>query len=571
MSTTPNNSPAKHLSNLIAARYGAIAINSSEEARVMRALCDISQQAKQYKDEGGNIKTVQKQLWSWDSTTGLQLMTCDNGDVVVATNKEGRSLAEAQFGIDPEAMRNPLSALEEILYWNQRHPSQNGIEILPPCIFVVKDIAPLMITNAGEYRIPEYARAIRNVAQACTTGIHTLVLLNPSFKLPSELEKDLTIYEFPLPTRDELAKVVDDALDNPDSKVRRDLNGTKEELVSSLSGLTQLEAENVLSMAIVSTGKLDSSAIDFVLEEKAQIIKKSGIAEFYRANVKDGDIGGLENLKAYLVKRRAAFSAKAREFGLDAPRGLLLVGFPGTGKSLVAKAITGGKMPLLRVDVGALFGSLLGDSEANVRKLFRLADAVSPCTLWFDEIEKGIAGMTGGSFSTNNSARRMFGTILTWMQEHTTPVDILATSNDIGQIAASAPELLRRFDAMFFTDLPTVSERSEIVSIHLKKVGRDPKNFDVEQVSANCDKFTGDEIRKLVQQALSAAFAAKRDLTTADLLNAKAMIVPVANTMRRGIEELRQEWIGMGCLPASQPNTETRAPQSGSKRKIELN
>lgn len=552
---TQRQSPKNHISNLISARYGAISIVSSEEYRVMNTLHDIASESKE--------------LFSWDSTRGLQVIekNKNTGEIVIAMNDEGTDYkAASDYGIDTDAMRNPMNCMEEILNWRARHPNSKD------AIFVMKDLATLMMTNAGEYRIPEYARAIRNIAQECISSPSTtFILLNPSFKLPSELEKDVTVYEFPLPSREELGAVLDDALLNVPNKVRKDLNGTREVLIDSLSGLTLLEAENVLSMAIVSTGKLDVSAIDFILEEKAQIIKKSGIAEFIRANVKDGDIGGLDNLSTYTRKRRAAFSSKARAFGLSAPRGVLVVGFPGSGKSLSAKASTGGTMPLLRVDIGALMGQFLGNSEENMRKVLRLADAIAPCVLWFDEIEKGLAGMTGG-LSGNDSGRRMFGTLLTWMQEHESPVYCFATSNDIGGIASSAPELLRRFDALFYVDLPTEAERESIIKIHISKKSREPKNFDTAEIAKSFDQFTGGEIEKAVEYALVTAFEdGEREMTTEDILSAKSFIVPVARTMKRGVEDMRSEWVSMGCLPASTPKA--KQPETvveGGRRRLKV-
>jgi SpoVK/Ycf46/Vps4 family AAA+-type ATPase len=281
--------------------------------------------------------------------------------------------------------------------------------------------------------------------------------------------------------------------------------------------------------------------LETILEEKKQIIRKSGILEYYEHREEFSDIGGMETLKDWLVKRRHAFSSRARDFGLPLPKGILLIGVPGTGKSLTAKAVGAlWQMPLLRLDVGKVFGGLVGSSEENIRNVIKTAEAIAPAILWIDELEKGFSG-TGSSGQTDGgTTSRVFGSFITWLQEKTSPVFVIATANNVQQLP---PELLRkgRFDEIFFCDLPDREDRKSIIDIHLRKKNRDPGQFDIDRLADATAEYSGAEMEQAVIAALYDAFDTGNDLTSDGLLHTLGEIVPLAVTMREQIDAMR-EW-----------------------------
>jgi SpoVK/Ycf46/Vps4 family AAA+-type ATPase len=312
--------------------------------------------------------------------------------------------------------------------------------------------------------------------------------------------------------------------------------------------LTQFEAGSVILSAIVATREFSDGMVPFIVKEKAQIIRKSGVLEYYDQTVTMDQVGGLIHFKEYAEIKRAAFSVEARAAGVDAPKGVLLVGVPGTGKSLVAKAMAGGKMPLLRMDFGALLAGLVGKSEENLRLALKVAEATSPCVLWIDEIEKALGG--GGELD-GGTAVRMLGSLLTWMQETTAPVYVFATANNV---QALKPELLRRFDDIMWVDLPCRADRLQVFNVHLSKRNRVIKSsgHKWEALLDTTWGFSGAEIEKVVKSAIERVFAAKKDLTIDDLLDAASTIVPISVTMENQITNLRS-WAATRAIPASDP------------------
>jgi SpoVK/Ycf46/Vps4 family AAA+-type ATPase len=300
----------------------------------------------------------------------------------------------------------------------------------------------------------------------------------------------------------------------------------------------------VLAKAIAENGRLRPEDVELILEEKRQSIRQTQILEFYPSTTEISDIGGLDNLKEWLLRRGSAFSDRARKYGLPHPRGLLLAGIQGTGKSLTAKAISHHwHLPLLRLDVGRLFAGLVGESESRTRQMIRLAEALSPCVLWIDEIDKAFASADGrGDSGTTN---RVFGTFLTWMAEKTSPVFVVATANNIRTLP---PELLRkgRFDEVFFVGLPNQEERSQIFSVHVSKYRpHNTRAYDIERLAYETPDFSGAEIEQGIIEAMHIGFSQNRDFTTDDILEAASQIVPLAHTAQQEIQVL-QEWAASG-------------------------
>jgi SpoVK/Ycf46/Vps4 family AAA+-type ATPase len=417
-------------------------------------------------------------------------------------------------------------------------PYENGILLL-------KDFHPYL----NDARV---IRLLRDLSPRLHSSGRTLILLSPLLKLPSELEKELMVLEMPLPTRDEIAHKLREILlmlrDKPG--VQTELPPAEfEELVQAAQGLTMEEIENVCARSIVEHRQLRAEVI---LTEKQQIVRKSGVLEYYAPQERMEDIGGLDVLKEWLRKRRAAFSEQARQFGLPTPKGVLLLGVQGCGKSLTAKAIaTLWGLPMLRFDVGRVFGSLVGASEANMRLAIRTAEAVAPCILWIDELEKAFSGVQSSGMSDAGTTARVFATFLTWLQEKKAPVFVVATANDVSLLP---PELLRkgRFDEIFFLDLPTEAERAQIFAIHLRKRKRDPAQFKLKQLAKATEGFSGAEIEQVIIGALFTAFDVGRDLTTEDLLAEIKATVPLSVMMREEIDELRT-WAQLRARPASHP------------------
>ena len=316
-------------------------------------------------------------------------------------------------------------------------------------------------------------------------------------------------------------------------------------------GLTANEINNATAKAIIeANGRLDGDAIASVTAEKQQIIRKSGLLEFYASGDRMNDVGGLEILKEWLRKRERAFSEKARSYGLPEPKGILLVGVQGCGKSLVAKSVANAwRFPLLRLDVGRLFASLVGSSEENLRSAIHIAESIAPVVLWVDEIEKGFSGVGSSNVSDAGTAARVFGSFITWLQEKQAPVFVIATANSVTHLP---PELVRkgRFDEIFFVDLPAVQERSDIWKIHLEKRNRNAADFDLYQLALASEGLSGAEIEQALIAGLYESFAEDRLLQMSDLLDVLQETVPLSRMMEEEIALLRA-WANQRARMAS--------------------
>jgi len=439
---------------------------------------------------------------TWDVADGFQALTGGGGS--------------------PPSARDPLTALEQV------DKADSSV------LFVLKDFHEC-------WGNPQFKRKLRSVAQRLKFTKKSILVTAPSSKIPDELKDEAVVVEFPPPKVVELEEVLNRLTRTPGVKVNLTKLG-REKLVQAALGLTASQAQRVFAKAIVSDGVLDDRDIALVTEEKKQIIRENEALEFYAVTETPDDVGGLGVLKEWLRLRERAFTQEARDYGLPAPKRIALIGIPGTGKSLTAKMIGGlWRLPLLRLDVGALFGSLVGEAEERTRRALRLAETVAPAVIWIDEMEKALAhgGLDSGT------STRVFGTILTWMQEKTAPCFVVGTANDIA--ASLPPEVLRkgRFDEIFFLDLPTLEERVEIFAVHLRKRKRLPQDFDTARLALESGGYVGSEIEQAIIDAMYVGFNTGREFTTEDISAALKRQVPLSVSQRETIDALRN-WLREG-------------------------
>jgi AAA+ superfamily predicted ATPase len=414
-----------------------------------------------------------------------------------------------------------------------------------PAIYLFKDLGP-------HCKDPQVVRALRDLYFSPSSRMWTLVLVD-AVALPSDVRRLTVPIDVGWPAEEELEEIVRAtfqevqrrSLEQVESKLtKREL----EMLVQTLRGLTSEEAARVVAGAIRGDNMLDATDLPRVIEAKRNLLGTTGCLESIAADVSPDDIGGLSNLKRWLNMRRGGYSARAREFGLDAPRGILLLGVQGCGKSLCAKVVASAwRMPLMRMDPGVLYQKYIGESEARLREALQQAESMSPVVLWIDEIEKAFASASSDS-ADGGLSQRMFGTLLSWMQDHRAPIFLIATANNLSQLP---PELMRkgRFDEIFFVDLPGPKEREVIFSIHLKKRNRDKANFDLSRLTATSQGLSGSEIEQAVISGLYAAFAEKSECTTEHILAAIQATQPLSVVMREHVERLRA-WANGRCVMA---------------------
>ncbi|WP_020003948.1 AAA family ATPase [Brachyspira innocens] len=366
----------------------------------------------------------------------------------------------------------------------------------------------------------------------------TIFIVSTVFYIPSEIEKYTTIFDIPFPTRDDISNLLDSYVDSYDL----DIENIKNELIASLRGLSEFEITQILNLAIQRKGFISLDDQDLILGEKEQTIKKSGIVEI--VNYKGGldNIGGLDDLKDYIRVKAKIFEnlGKAMKFGVDIPKGILLVGLPGCGKSLASKSIANiFKTPLLRLDIGKLMGKYVGESEENLRKAIKIAEAVTPCVLWIDEIEKAFAGI-GGTGGASDITTRLLGYILTWLQEKDSTVYVVATSNDITKLPA---EFFRkgRFDELFRIELPNAKERKEIFELHLKKRNQDISKLDIISLLDKTEGYSGADIESIIQHAIEKCFIEDcKKMETKDLEDAMKDFKCISVTFKEKLEEMKK-------------------------------
>ncbi len=413
---------------------------------------------------------------------------------------------------------------------------------------------------------PVVVRKLRDVAHSLKTSMKNVIFVSPVLKVPVELEKEFSVIDYNLPGKAEIAEIVKGIAGSIGDTSKLEITKNQalfDKVVEAALGLTAEEAENVFAKSLVTTGDFD---LKIILSEKEQIIRKSGVLEYCHVNENMKGVGGLDELKKWLNKRGKAFTPQAREFGLPEPRGILLLGIPGCGKSLTAKAISSmWQLPLLKLDVGKVFSSLVGSSEENVRRAIQTAESIAPSILWLDEMEKGFSGLGSSGQTDGGTTARVFGTFLTWLQEKKTPVFVVATCNNVSTLP---PELLRkgRFDEIFFVDLPSKEERKEIFKIHLEKRKRKPENFNIGKLADDAIGFSGSEIEEIIVSSLYDAFDNDEDINQTYIENTIKGMVPLSQTMEDQIKTTR-EWAKTRAKKASSIEWETESEQV---RKLEM-
>jgi len=386
-------------------------------------------------------------------------------------------------------------------------------------------------------------RRLRDVAQKFSTNRRTVIITGPRVVIPPELAGLVEFFDLPLPDRQRLRQIVDETLVRigKTHTVQRKLDAAGlDTLAASLLGLTEEEAERAISQAVVARYALSPDCVTDVLEAKKALLKRSEMLEFVDASNNMASVGGLENLKGWLAQRRNSWDAQALQFGLDPPKGVIILGVQGCGKSLCARAIAGEwNIPLVKFDTAAIYDKFIGETEKRIQKVFKVTEGLAPCVLWIDELEKVFAGSGPDSASADAGvSSRLLASFLSWMQERKPAVFVAATCNNVTVLP---PELIRkgRFDELFFVDLPSVAERKQIFSIQLTKRKRNPGDYDLDRVAAAAKGFSGAEIESAVQTALYAAFARKQELRNEDLLTALSSTVPLSVTRAEEIAGLR--------------------------------
>lgn len=506
------------LSNLINASFPFIYIPTWEEERAVEMIFRVISNQTMVK--------IPRRIFMWSQTEGFE------GD-----------------GQKKKEIVQPVQALDFIRSSKEQ------------TVFILKDFHVFFGLKNTQ---PNYLiiRKLRDLVSDLKNNRKTVIFISPQLIIPHDMQKEISVLDFPLPDYNEIKDVLKSLISGlPEDSVALS-SEEQDKLIRAAQGLTYQEAENAFARAIVTLRGLNINALEIIHDEKNQVIKKTGILEFVSSTMKEKDIGGLGNLKNWLKKRNNSWLDSAKKYNIPAPKGVLITGVPGCGKSLTAKAMSEiWGLPLLKLDMGKIFSGVVGSSEENMRRAIATAEAVSPSVLWVDEIEKGLSGAK--STGDSGTSARIFATFLTWMQEKTKPVFVIATANDISGLP---PELLRkgRFDEIFFVDLPTAKEREKIFELHLKKrLINDSVNKDIiiddkllSDLSAKTEGFVGAEIEQAVIDALYEAFFEKRGLQTKDLFKAINSTVPLSTIQREQIASLRNWAATRAVLATSKDDRE---------------
>ena len=480
------------LALFLKARYPIIYINTIEEDRVEYVIRK-------------NIKTnLNRSIYSWDFVDGYT----NN------PNNEGF------------AKRNPLQALELVERLNAETPA----------LFLLKDYNRFLTDLS-------ISRKLRNISRILKLQPKTIIIIGSDLTIPKELQDLITVIQFELPLQEEISNELDRLVTSLKIQIDSQLS---ESLTRACQGLSLERIRRVLSKIIATYRTIDDNSISLLLSEKKQIISQTEILEYVSVDKKITSLGGLNNLKDWLKKRKTAFGIQAYNYGLPTPRGLLLIGLQGTGKSLAAKAIANDwQLPLLKLDVGKLFGGIVGESESRLRQMINVAETISPCILWIDEIDKAFSNTDSkGDSGTSN---RVLATFISWLSEKIKPVFVIATANNIDLLPL---EIIRkgRFDEIFFLDLPKEEEREEIFKIHLQEFRPITwESFDYKQLGKVSESFSGAEIRQSIIEGMYHAFYEKREFTTDDICLSLNELIPLANLESDQMVRL-QNWASSGQI-----------------------
>ena len=503
----PFEALVKRLDLMIRARYSLLYIVGAEEEPIEAVIARVALQV-----------TPARRVLRWDLVRGWEDNGSGKGSVMAALDRIGKT------------------AVEEYT------------------IFVLRDLHPVLKYPYTDKNAP-VVRELRNLTRELKRSKKTIILTSHALELPEELKEDVTVIDFPLPNVQEIDSLISHVVEKPQQLQVSGL--AREQLVKACQGLSRARIGRVLAKALAAKQQINESDIDGVLEEKQQAIRQTGILEFFNSRESLKSVGGLENLKQWVKMRQDAFTDEARRYGIPNPKGVLLVGIQGTGKSLSAKTIASEwRLPLLRLDTGRLFGGIVGESESRVRQMIQLAEAIAPCVLWIDEIDKAFGNIISGGDGDSGTSRRVFGSLITWMQEKTSPVFIVATANNVRILPA---ELLRkgRFDEIFFLNLPSESERQDIFKVHLQRLRPTRlREFDLGILAKRAENFSGAEIEQVVIDGLYRAFGTfvngqRRDLMTEDILRSIEDTVPLAAIARSQIEDLKRWAAEAGARTAS--------------------
>ncbi len=495
---------------------------------------------------------------SWSAATHLV-----KGWPVPKTNGESLIVEQQE---PPDLMHQLFASLT-----SQKDVSHYA-DIQENCLVIVKDYHHYLAEKDPLH--PVTLRMVRELAQQYKLRGSMLIFISPVLVLPPDIEKEFVVYEYDLPNEEEIESLamtlIEETFDEDGGKgLKKKFEKDRRALIDAAKGLTAQEVENVFARSFVSTGG-ETFDHKCMLEHKAQLIQKSGIAEWVSSDLNSDDVGGLQVLKEWVEKRKNSFTPEARAFGLPSPRGVILVGSPGTGKSTCAKVIANiYKQPLIRVDMGQIFGSLVGESEQNLRELTKLAESVAPCILMIDELEKAFAGTKGSGGGDGGTTKRVFGQFLTWMQERKEPVFVVATSNDITQLP---PELLRRggrFDEVFLVDYPNHQERQDIWNIKLKMIVQGDDDYDVVELADMTKDFTGAEIQTAVESAMYDAFDEGKSVGMRHLVDSINNSVVLYTTMKEEIEGMRT-FLSERARHASIPEKKQEKPVVKKVRKVRV-
>ena len=487
------------LALFLKARYPVIYINTIEEDRVEYVVRK-------------NVKTnLNRSIYSWDFIDGY------------TNNPNNQGFAK----------RNPLQALELV---ERLHPET-------PALFLLKDFNRFLTDLS-------VSRKLRNISRILKLQPKTIIIIGSDLIIPKELQELITVLQFQLPVEEEITEELNRLINSLNIDIELELF---EKLTRACQGLSLERIRRVLSKIIATYKTLDNQSIGVLLSEKKQIISQTEILEYYSVNENIASLGGLNNLKDWLNKRKSAFTLQAMNYGLPTPRGLLLLGMQGTGKSLTAKAIANDwELPLLKLDVGKLFGGIVGESESRLREMIHVAESISPCVLWIDEIDKAFSNTTSkGDSGTSN---RVLATFISWLSEKKKPVFVIATANNIDLLPL---EIIRkgRFDEIFFLDLPKKEEREEIFKIHIKEFRPNSwKSFDYNKLAELSEAFSGAEIRQSIIEGMYHAFYEKREFTTDDISMALTELIPLANLESSQMVKL-QNWASSGRIRLASSKT----------------